>query len=90
MAADHVREGVRVCCVNPGTAATPWVQRLLDAADDPAAERTALEARQPTGRLVSAEEVAEAITYLASPRNGAATGTALTVDGGLTGLRLPR
>jgi NAD(P)-dependent dehydrogenase (short-subunit alcohol dehydrogenase family) len=90
MAADHVQEGIRVCCVNPGTAATPWVQRLLDAADDPAAERTALEARQPTGRLVSADEVAEAITYLASPLNGAATGTALTVDGGLTGLRLPR
>jgi len=90
MAADHVHEGIRVCCVNPGTAATPWVQRLLDTAEDPVAERTALEARQPTGRLVSAEEVAEAITYLASPRNSAATGTALTVDGGLTGLRLPR
>ncbi|MEV5905721.1 SDR family oxidoreductase, partial [Streptomyces sp. NPDC052127] len=39
MAADHVREGIRVNCVNPGTADTPWVGRLLDAADDPAAER---------------------------------------------------
>jgi NAD(P)-dependent dehydrogenase (short-subunit alcohol dehydrogenase family) len=90
MAADHVGEGIRVCCVNPGTAATPWVQRLLDQADDPGAERRALEARQPTGRLVTATEVAEAIVYLASPAAGAATGTALTVDGGLTGLRLPR
>ncbi len=35
MAADHVREGIRVNCVNPGTADTPWVGRLLDAADRP-------------------------------------------------------
>ncbi|WP_035775154.1 SDR family oxidoreductase, partial [Arthrobacter sp. H5] len=47
MAADHLREGIRVNCVNPGTADTPWVARLLDAAEDPAAERQALEARQP-------------------------------------------
>ncbi|RZB14509.1 SDR family oxidoreductase [Streptomyces sp. F001] len=88
MAADHVREGIRVNCVNPGTADTPWVGRLLDAADDPAAERAALEARQPTGRLVSAAEVAGAVAYLASPLSGATTGTALAVDGGMQGLRL--
>ncbi|MFF3500933.1 SDR family NAD(P)-dependent oxidoreductase [Streptomyces sp. NPDC003247] len=88
MAADHVREGIRVNCVNPGTADTPWIGRLLDAADDPAAERAALEARQPTGRLVSAAEVAGAIAYLASPLSGATTGTALAVDGGMQGLRL--
>ncbi|NEE15328.1 SDR family oxidoreductase [Streptomyces sp. SID7499] len=88
MAADHVREGIRVNCVNPGTVDTPWVGRLLDAAPDPAAERAALEARQPTGRLVSAAEVAGAIAYLASPLSGATTGTALAVDGGMQGLRL--
>ncbi|MER6569794.1 SDR family oxidoreductase [Streptomyces sp. NPDC001093] len=88
MAADHVREGIRVNCVNPGTADTPWIGRLLDAAPDPAAERAALEARQPTGRLVSAAEVAGAIAYLASPLSGATTGTALAVDGGMQGLRL--
>ncbi|MEV1066792.1 SDR family oxidoreductase [Streptomyces sp. NPDC050263] len=88
MAADHVREGIRVNCVNPGTADTPWVGRLLDAADDPAAERAALEARQPTGRLVGAAEVAGAVAYLASPLSGATTGTALAVDGGMQGLRL--
>ncbi|MFF8996678.1 SDR family NAD(P)-dependent oxidoreductase [Streptomyces achromogenes] len=87
MAADHVREGIRVNCVNPGTADTPWIGRLLDAAPDPAAERAALEARQPTGRLVSAAEVAAAIAYLASPLAGATTGTALAVDGGMQGLR---
>jgi len=88
MAADHIAEHIRVCCVHPGTADTPWVARLLDAADDPAAERAALTARQPMGRLVSAAEVAAAIGYLASPLAGATTGTALSVDGGLSGLRL--
>ncbi|WP_405744557.1 SDR family NAD(P)-dependent oxidoreductase [Streptomyces canus] len=88
MAADHVREGIRVNCVNPGTADTPWVSRLLDAADDPEAERAALDARQPMGRLVTAEEVAAAIVYLASPAAASVTGTALAVDGGMQGLRL--
>ncbi|MDX3244317.1 SDR family NAD(P)-dependent oxidoreductase [Streptomyces sp. ME18-1-4] len=88
MAADHVREGIRVNCVNPGTADTPWVGRLLDAADDPAAERAALNARQPMGRLVTADEVAAAIVYLASPAAASVTGTALAVDGGMQGLRL--
>ncbi|MCK8436566.1 SDR family oxidoreductase [Streptomyces sp. D2-8] len=88
MAADHVREGIRVNCVNPGTADTPWVSRLLDAADDPEAERAALNARQPMGRLVTADEVAAAIVYLASPAAASVTGTALAVDGGMQGLRL--
>ncbi|NUH37430.1 SDR family oxidoreductase [Streptomyces samsunensis] len=87
MAADHIREGVRVNCVNPGTVDTPWVGRLLGQAPDPAAERAALEARQPTGRLVSADEVAAAVAYLASPAAAAVTGTALAVDGGMQGLR---
>src|SRR3954447_20708311 len=86
MAADHVREGIRVNCVAPGTADTPWIGRLLDAAEDPEAERAALEARQPMERLVSAVEVAEAIVYLAE--STATTGTVLYVDGGMQGLRL--
>jgi 2-keto-3-deoxy-L-fuconate dehydrogenase len=88
MAADHVREGIRVNCVTPGTADTPWVGRLLDAAPDPEAERAALNARQPMGRLVSADEVAAGIAYLASPFASATTGTALAVDAGMEGLRL--
>jgi len=88
MAADHLAEGIRVCCVNPGTAHTPWIDRLLAQADDPAAELAALAARQPTGRLVTADEVAAAICYLAGPDSGATTGTDLAVDGGMSGLRL--
>ena len=88
MAADHLREGIRVTCVNPGTADTPWVRRLLQAAADPDAELAALKARQPSGRLVSAEEIAAAIAYLASPLASATTGTVLAVDGGMHGLRL--
>jgi NAD(P)-dependent dehydrogenase (short-subunit alcohol dehydrogenase family) len=88
MAADHIADGIRVNCVNPGTVSTPWVTRLLDQAADPAAERAALQARQPIGRLVSAEEVAAGIVYLASPAAASVTGTALAIDGGMQGLRL--
>jgi NAD(P)-dependent dehydrogenase (short-subunit alcohol dehydrogenase family) len=90
MAADLVTEGVRVNAVAPGTADTPWVARLLAQAPDPDAARAALQARQPLGRLVTADEVAHAIAYLASPLSGSTTGTVLTVDGGMYGLRLPR
>jgi NAD(P)-dependent dehydrogenase (short-subunit alcohol dehydrogenase family) len=89
MAADHVGEGIRVNCVNPGTADTPWVGRLLDSAADPRAQRAALEARQPMGRLVTPDEVAHAIAYLASPASASTTGTVLAVDGGMYGLRVP-
>jgi NAD(P)-dependent dehydrogenase (short-subunit alcohol dehydrogenase family) len=88
MAADGMPDGVRVNAVNPGTADTPWVGRLLASAADPAAERAALEARQPHGRLVTAEEVAAAVAYLVSPAAGSTTGTELAVDGGMAALRL--
>ena len=87
MAADHLGDGIRVNCVNPGTADTPWIGRLLEQAADPVAERAALEARQPTGRLVSAEEVAAGIAYLASPAASAVIGSSLAIDGGMAGLR---
>jgi NAD(P)-dependent dehydrogenase (short-subunit alcohol dehydrogenase family) len=87
MAADLLSAGVRVNAVNPGTADTPWINRLLLAAADPDAEREALETRQPHGRLVSADEVAGAIVYLGSPSSGSTTGTYLAVDGGMQRLR---
>jgi NAD(P)-dependent dehydrogenase (short-subunit alcohol dehydrogenase family) len=89
MAADFAADGVRVNCVCPGTVDTPWVGRLLDQADDPSAARANLVARQPIGRLGTAEEIADAIVYLASPRAGYVTGTALAIDGGITGFRVP-
>lgn len=88
MAADHVADGIRVNCVCPGTASTPWIGRLLAQAADPVAERAALDARQPIGRMVTPDEVAGAILYLASPLAGSTTGTALDVDGGVTHLRV--
>ncbi|SDG78382.1 SDR family NAD(P)-dependent oxidoreductase [Microbacterium pygmaeum] len=88
MAADHVREGIRVNAVTPGTADTPWVGRILEAAEDPDAAAAALRARQPMGRLVTAAEVANAIVYLASPNSSSTTGTLLGVDGGMQGLRV--
>lgn len=88
MAADHLREGIRVNAVNPGTADTPWIGRLMESSPDPIAERAALNARQPHGRLVSADEVAGAVAYLASPLSGSTTGTSIAVDGGMQALRL--
>jgi NAD(P)-dependent dehydrogenase (short-subunit alcohol dehydrogenase family) len=88
MAADHVSEGIRVNAVAPGTADTPWVARLLDAADDPDTAAEALRRRQPLGRLVSADEVAYGIASLASPLAGSTTGTILRIDGGMTSLRV--
>jgi NAD(P)-dependent dehydrogenase (short-subunit alcohol dehydrogenase family) len=88
MAADHVREGIRVNAVAPGTADTPWVGRILAASDDPEQAAAALRARQPLGRLVTADEVAHAILSLASPLAASTTGAVLRVDGGMTSLRI--
>jgi len=90
MATDGIADGVRVNCVNPGTSDTPWVKNLLSKAADPDKELAALQARQPLGRLVSPVEVASAIIYLANPAQASTTGTALAVDGGMQGLRLPK
>jgi len=87
MAADLLAFGIRVNAVNPGTTDTPWINGLLEKAADPQAERQALQARQPHGRLVKADEVARAIVYLASPSSGSTTGTYLAVDGGLQRVR---
>lgn len=89
LAADHLHDGIRVNCVSPGTADTPWVGALLAKADDPERERAALEARQPHGRLVSPEEIADAVAYLANPRSGSTTGFDLVVDGGLAAVKVP-
>jgi 2-keto-3-deoxy-L-fuconate dehydrogenase len=87
MAADHVHEGIRVNSVCPGTAETPWIAGLLARSDQPAAERARLEQRQPIGRMISPDEVANAIAFLASPLNASTTGASIAVDGGIMGVR---
>jgi len=87
MAVDHLSEHIRVNAVVPGTADTPWVAKLLEDSGDATAEAKSLRARQPMGRLVTPREIANAIAYLASPASSSTTGTLLSVDGGMTGVR---
>jgi NAD(P)-dependent dehydrogenase (short-subunit alcohol dehydrogenase family) len=84
MAIDHVKQGIRVNAICPGTVDSPWVGRLLAAADDADQARQNLVARQPMGRLGRPGEIAEAALYLASDEASFVTGTTLTIDGGLT------
>jgi 2-keto-3-deoxy-L-fuconate dehydrogenase len=81
LAVDHVRDGIRVNAVCPGTVDSPWVRRLVEEAGESLDE---LRARQPLGRLGTPEEIAEAIAYLASDAAGFVTGTIFAIDGGLT------
>ena len=90
MATDHLADGIRVNAVNPATTDTPWVKRLLDQSPDAKAARSALEARQPMGRLVSPAEIASAIIFLASPLQASVTGTTINIDGGMHSLRIPK
>ena len=83
VAIQYAGTGVRCNCICPGTVDSPWVGRLLDAADDPAAARAALVGRQPLGRLGTSEEVARAAVYLASDDAAFVTGSSLVIDGGI-------
>lgn len=81
LAIDHVRQGIRVNAVCPGTVDSPWVRRLVDDAGE---SIDALRARQPMGRLGTTDEVAQAVLYLASDAAAFVTGSGLVIDGGLT------
>jgi NAD(P)-dependent dehydrogenase (short-subunit alcohol dehydrogenase family) len=82
MALDHVKDGIRVNAVCPGTTRTPWIDERLREAPDPEAAMAALVARQPIGRLGTSAEMAAAYLFLASDESSFTTGTALVVDGG--------
>jgi len=83
-AIDHVGEGIRVNCIAPGTVDTPWIDRITSGYEDPTAARSAMEARQPHGRLVSPEEIGAMAAYLASDEAASVIGAAMVVDGGMT------
>jgi NAD(P)-dependent dehydrogenase (short-subunit alcohol dehydrogenase family) len=87
MAADEVAHGIRVNCVSPGTVASPWVERLVEATADPEATYETLRQRQPLGRLVTCDEVAGAVAYLADAECFT-TGADVLLDGGISGVRL--
>lgn len=83
VAIQYAGQGIRCNCVCPGTIDSPWVQRLMEEAADPAERRRNLVARQPVGRLGQPIEVARAIAYLASSESDFMTGSELVIDGGI-------
>ena len=84
LAVDHVGDNIRVNCLCPGTVDTPSLAGRLAAFPDPAEARKNFIARQPMGRLGTAEEIAQAALYLVSPDSEFVTGVAFPIDGGLS------
>lgn len=83
VAVQYAGTGVRCNAVCPGTVDSPWVQKLLDQAEDPVSRRAELVARQPMGRLARPDEIAKAALYLASEDAEFITGSEFVIDGGL-------
>lgn len=84
LAIDHVRQNIRVNCVCPGTVDTPSLGERINAFSDPVQARKDFVARQPMGRLATAEEIAETFVYLVSDESSFMTGQAVFVDGGMS------
>jgi 2-keto-3-deoxy-L-fuconate dehydrogenase len=84
VAADYIQQGIRCNCICPGTIESPSLDERINAFADPVAARKAFIARQPIGRLGTAEEIAGMAVYLASDVAAYTTGTAMIVDGGVT------
>ena len=84
LAIDHVKQNIRVNCVCPGTVDTPSLGDRINAFVDPVQARKDFIARQPMGRLATAEEIAETFVYLVSDESSFMTGQAVFVDGGMS------
>jgi len=82
MALDHATDGVRVNCVCPGSVQTPMIEAAWEQYG--AGAQQAWKAKHPVGRVAQADEIADAILYLASSEASFVTGIALPVDGGIT------
>jgi len=84
IAADFIKHGIRCNAICPGTIDTPSLEGRIAAFADPVQARKDFIARQPMGRLGTAEEIAAAALYLASDESSYTTGTALVADGGFS------
>lgn len=84
VAADYVGRGIRCNAICPGTVETPSLDERIAAFDDPDAARQGFVARQPMGRLGTAEEIAWIALYLAGDESAYTTGQVFIVDGGIT------
>lgn len=84
VARDAIASGVRVNALCPGTTWSPSLEARIQAQPDPEEARRAFVARQPMGRLGTAEEMAAAAVYLAADESAFMTGQLIVVDGGLT------
>ena len=83
VAAEYVGRGIRCNAICPGTIETPSLGDRIAAFEDPEAARRAFIARQPMGRLGTAEEIAAIALYLAADESAYTTGQLFVVDGGI-------
>jgi len=82
VAADFVGQGIRCNAICPGTVESPSLEDRLRATGDYDAARATFTARQPMGRIASADEIARLVVYLASDDSSYTTGAAHVIDGG--------
>ena len=82
VAADFVAKGIRCNAICPGTVQSPSLDERLSATGDYDAARAAFIARQPVGRIGTAEEIAALVVHLASDESAYTTGIAHVIDGG--------
>lgn len=82
VAADFVTRGIRCNAICPGTVETPSLHDRMAASGDFEAARKTFLARQPTGKLAQAEDIAGLVVFLASDESKFVTGTAHVIDGG--------